>query len=140
MKDEEKDAEKEDKSIPFIVVISFFFSFILARLWVILTGAAEIAYQEGTTYFGKNIVIRGIHIHHFLYGFILLCIGGWLALNYKDREKKRVAALFYGVGLGFFLDEIGFLLTWGEYWSSLTYAIVLLTGLLFLNIIYFSDF
>ena len=42
--------------------------------------------------------------------------------------------------MGFFLDEIGFLLTWGDYWSSLSYAIAILIGVVFLNIIYFADF
>lgn len=136
-----KNKEKEaDKSIPFIAITSFFFSFIFARLWVMLTGAAETTYQEGATYFGRNVIIKGIHVHHFFYGFVLMCIGGWLALNYKDRGRRRVAALFYGVGLGFFIDEVGFLLTWGEYWSSLTYAIFIGTGVVFLNVIYFADF
>lgn len=131
---------QKDKSIPFIAMTSFFFSFLFARLWVILTGADKNIYQENVTHFGRNMVIYGLHIHHFFYGFVLLCIGGWLALNYRERGKRKLAAFFYGVGLGFFIDEIGFLLTWGEYWSSLTYAIALLTGVIFLNAVYFADF
>jgi len=132
--------KNQDKTVPFIIITSFFFSFIAARLWVILTKATEVVYQKNVTYFGKNVVIKGIHIHHFFYGFALICIGGWLALNYRKREIRNVAALLYGVGLGFFMDEIGFLLTWGEYWSSITYVIVMLTGVLFLNAVYFTDF
>lgn len=133
-------SSQEDRSIPFIAITSFFFSFLFARLWVTLTGAAEAVYQKNVTYFGKNVVIHGVHIHHFFYGFVLLCVGGWLALNQRERGKRKLAAFFYGVGLGFFIDEIGFLLTWGEYWSSLTYATALLTGVIFLNVVYFTDF
>jgi len=131
---------QEDKSITFIAITSFFFSFLFARLWVVLTGADKAQYQENATHFGRNLVISGLHIHHFLYGFVLICIGGWLALNYRERGRRKLAAFFYGVGLGFFVDEIGFLLTWGNYWSSLTYAVALLTGVIFLNAVYFTDF
>jgi len=135
-----KNNSKKDKSTPFIVLTSFFFSFLCARLWVIVTRADSPVYQENAIYVGKNLIIKGIHVHHFFYGFVLLCVGGWLALNYRQGRVRKLAALLYGVGLGFFIDEIGFLLTWGEYWSSLSYAIALLTGVLFLNIIYFADF
>ena len=131
---------QKDKSIPFIVITSFFFSFIFARLWVTFTKADRLLYGGDATILGKIAVIKGIHIHHFLYGFLLLCIGGWIALNYREKNIRKLAASLYGIGLGFFLDEIGFLLTWGEYWSSLTYAIVLLTGVVFLNAVYFVDF
>ncbi len=129
-----------DKSIPFLVMISFFFSFIMARLWVVVTGAASPVYQESATYVGRNLIIKGLHVHHFFYGFALLCVGGWLALNYRQGGARKIAALIYGVGLGCVMDEMGFLLTWGEYWSSLSYAIALLVGLLFLNVVYFADF
>ncbi len=131
---------KKDKSVPFMVMISFFLSFLLARLWVVVSGADKPTYQESATHVGKNLIIKGLHVHHFFYGFVLLCIGGWLALSYERGRARKAAPLLYGAGLGFFLDEIGFLLTWGEYWSSLSYAIALLTGVLFLNIVYFSDF
>jgi len=38
------------------------------------------------------------------------------------------------------MDEIGLLLIWEEYRSSITYVIVILTGVLFLNVVYFTDF
>ena len=131
---------RKDKSIPFMVMTSFFLSFIFARLWVVVSGADRPVYQDSATHVGKNLIIRGLHVHHFFYGFALLCIGGWLALNYKRGTLKKIAPLLYGAGLGFFLDEIGFLLTWGDYWSSLSYTIALLIGVLFLNIVYFADF
>ncbi|TET58566.1 hypothetical protein E3J48_08760 [Candidatus Aerophobetes bacterium] len=131
---------RKDKSTPFIIMTSFFFSFLSARLWVVATGADSPVYQETATYVGKNLIIKGLHVHHFFYGFVLLCVGGWLALNYRQERIQKIAALVYGVGLGFFMDEIGFLLTWGEYWSSLSYAVALLTGVLFLNVVYFADF
>lgn len=132
--------KQKDKTVPFIVTTSFFFSFIFTRLWVLLTAADKTIYDPNITYLGRNLIISGIHIHHFFYGFCLLSIGGWVALNYSERTTRKIAALFYGVGLGFFLDEIGFLLTWGEYWSSITYVVVILTLTVFLNTIYFSDF
>lgn len=46
----------------------------------------------------------------------------------------------YGIGMGLFMDEIGLLLSWGDYWSSTTYIMVLLLAGIFLNIVYFPDF
>jgi len=49
-------------------------------------------------------------------------------------------AVMYGIGLGLLIDEIGLLLTWGNYTSSLSYLLgVLLLGVL-LNIVYFPSF
>lgn len=135
-----KNKSQKDKSIPFIAITSFFFAFLVARLWVVITKADRAIYTEDATHVGRNLIVGGVHIHHFFYGFVLLCVGGWLALNYRENNIRKVAALLYGIGLGFFIDEIGFLLTWGEYWSSLTYAVVILTGVVFLNIVYFTDF
>ena len=86
---------QKDKSIPFISITSFFFSFIFARLWVIITGADKTVYEESVTHVGRNLIIGGLHVHHFFYGITLLCIGGWLALNYRQRSLRRVAALLY---------------------------------------------
>ena len=128
------------RSLSFIAITTFFFSFIAARLWVVFTRADIPIYGADATYFGRNVVIGGVHVHHFLYGIVLLGVGGWIALMSQEYGSRKLAAVLYGAGLGFFVDEIGFLLTWGEYWSSLTYAIVLLTAVAFINAVYFTDF
>jgi uncharacterized membrane protein len=71
------------------------------------------------------IVDGGIHIHHFWFGLILLAVGGWMGIVNHNREIDRLAAVLYGAGGGLIADEVGLLLTFGNYWTDLTYTIVI---------------
>jgi hypothetical protein len=71
------------------------------------------------------LVVQGIHLHHFWYGLALLAVGGWLGINYSDDYIERIAAIIFGVGGGLVGDEIGLLLTFGDYYSELTYTFVI---------------
>jgi len=137
-----------NKKTPFLVAISYLVSFISIRLMVIIAGSAnsEIArvVKEGapwtTFHIGRNIVLFGYHIHHFYFGVLLIALVGWLAITGTGRTSKERLAIIYGVGLGLFMDEIGLLLTWGNYASSLSYLLgILLLGIL-LSVVYFPRF
>jgi len=139
---------EENKKTPFLVAASYLVSFITIRLMVIIAGSAnsEIArvVKEGaswtTFHIGRNIVLFGYHIHHFYFGVLLIGLVGWLALTGTDRISKEKLAIIYGIGLGLFMDEIGLLLTWGDYASSLSYLLgVLLLGIL-LSVVYLPRF
>lgn len=140
---------REDKRLPFLIASSFLASVLLIRLSVWIAGSAESEFAaaakagvlpETQFYIGSNIILFGYHIHHFYFGILLLCIGGWLAIVGSKYFSRTHAALLYGAGLGLFLDEIGLLLTWGDYYSSLTYIWCLIVLALFFNIIFFEDF
>jgi hypothetical protein len=105
--------EKASKpNLSFIMLSSFLASFAVARVF---TG-----YFPSTT-----LVIQGIHVHHFWYGLALLVVGGWLGINYSDDHIERFAAIIFGVGGGLVGDEIGLLLTFGDYYSELTYTFLI---------------
>lgn len=92
-----------------IALLSFIFAFIAARTF--------------TTFYPSTVLVsNGIHIHHFWFGIALLAIGGWLGISYDDKEINRVASILYGAGGGLIVDEVGLLLTFGNYWTGLTYA------------------
>jgi hypothetical protein len=92
-----------------IALLSFIFSFIAARAF--------------TTFFPSTVLVsNGLHIHHFWFGIALVAIGGWLGISYDDKETNRVASILYGAGGGLIVDEVGLLLTFGNYWTGLTYA------------------
>jgi hypothetical protein len=92
-----------------IALSAFIFSFIAARTF--------------TTFYPSTVLVsNGIHVHHFWYGIVLLAIGGWLGISYSDRETDRFAAILYGAGGGLIVDEVGLLLTFGNYWTGLTYT------------------
>ncbi len=80
------------------------------------------------TYFRPDITLVSgdIHIHHFWFGLLLLTIGGWLGINYNQKEVDMVAAIIFGVGGGLIADEIGLLLTLGNYYSGITWTFLLL--------------
>ncbi|WP_248662010.1 hypothetical protein [Fuchsiella alkaliacetigena] len=137
------------KDIPFLITISYLASFLFIRLAVLIAGSAESEFAEvakqGLTpevdfYIGRNIILFGYHVHHFYFGILLIAIAGWLAIVGSSFFSRKQVALLYGTGLGLFMDEIGLLLTWGDYYSSLTYLLSLLLVGIFLNIVFFPYF
>lgn len=72
------------------------------------------------------LVSGDIHIHHFWFGLLLLALGGWLGINYNQKEVDMLAAIVYGVGGGLIADEVGLLLTLDNYYSGLTWTFLLL--------------
>ena len=137
---------KKDKAIPFIISSSYLLTFLIIRLAVIIAGsagsAASTAAKTGDIqfYIGTNIILFGYHIHHLYIGIVLIALAGWFSITQTASSDRKDNALMYGIGLGLFMDEIGLLLSWGDYWHSTTYLLSLLLGGLFMNIIFFPDF
>src|SRR5262249_264633 len=50
-----------------------------------------------------------IHVHHFNYGLILVSLVGLLALAPRMRQRLRLLAFLFGVGLGLVVDEFALL-------------------------------
>lgn len=99
-------------NLSFIMLASFLASFFVARVF--------------TAFFPSAVlVVQGYHVHHFWYGLALLAIGGWLGINYRDDHTERIAAIIFGVGGGLVGDEVGLLITFGDYYSELTYTFVI---------------
>ena len=140
---------KKRKDLPFIITISYLAALIFIRLSVVIAGAAdtefaraaEIGQPPGVAFHvGRNIILFGYHVHHFFIGVFLICLAGWLAIVGTREVSRRFLAVMYGAGLGLFFDEIGLLLTWGDYYSRLTYLLSLFLAGIFLNIIFFHSF
>ncbi|HYY92362.1 MAG TPA: hypothetical protein VE955_10270 [Candidatus Dormibacteraeota bacterium] len=84
-------------------LLSFFGSRLLAEL------NPTVVVQSGT-----------IHFHHFWYGLIMMSAAGWLGIAYNNPRLERIYALVFGLGAGLVADEVGLLLTFGDYHSELT--------------------
>ena len=135
---------KNRSSTPFLISISFLVSFILSRLWVILLEADKSGTGVGNATFsaGKNLILGGYHIHHITYGIVLMAIAAWLAINYWSSTVARISSVLYGIGLGFIVDEIGFIIGGIEPYRAdveVFYIAVLIVGSL-LSIVYFPSF
>jgi len=95
-----------------LALLSFVASFSIARSFTILTS------------FGVRV--SGFHIHHFWFGVALLAIGGWLGIIYEGERITRISAILFGAGDGLIGDEAGLLLTFGNYWTDITYTLVII--------------
>jgi FtsH-binding integral membrane protein len=58
---------------------------------------------------------RGIHFHHFWYGVAMVELAGWLGITMNDNKLDHYFAVVFGLGTGFIGDEVGLLLTFGDY-------------------------
>lgn len=116
------------QAVNFWVLMGFIYTFTISRLIV---------------YLFPNLFlhIRGVHIHHFAYGFIILAITGILSLNEWNHKNVRVLAFFYGIGLGLSTDEFGMWIQLeDDYWIRHSYDALFIVGALLISIVYFAHF
>lgn len=103
-------AKSTSQGLAFLAILSFVISFFMARLFT-------------TVYPDVVVVSSGIHFHHFWYGLAMVVVAGWLGIASGRPEYDRVYAVVFGFGLGLVGDETGLLLTFGNYYSELTYVV-----------------
>jgi hypothetical protein len=94
--------------LTFLAFLSFTIAFFAARVF--------------TTINPDTVVVSGgIHFHHFWYGLAMVVTAGWLGIASNHPAWRRVYAVVFGFGGGLIGDEVGLLLTFGNYHSQLTY-------------------
>lgn len=125
------------EEIPFIVFLSFLTTFVATRVYLYLTNN-DIVNMFG---FWRSLTIRGVHIHHFIFGIVILSVISFVALYDVRPVVHRRLAILYGLALGWIFDE--FALWFGlkdNYSARLSYDAVITVSLIFLNMIYFRGF
>jgi hypothetical protein len=122
-----EEAHLQKLELQYTITLSFITAFAIARTYVILLGADN---NPDT-----QLWIGSYHIHHFFFGTALLIISNWISLFWKKKGTKTLSAVCYGTGLGFFTDEIGLLLTEGNYWAKQTYIFGTLFILILLSLL-----
>ncbi len=110
----------------FLTLLSFGLSVVLTRLFLQLTGYPQLG--GGT-----------LHIAHLLWGGLLLFTGSMSMLIFANRWVYRLGAIFSGVGVGLFIDEVGkFITRTNDYFfppaAPIIYAFFLLVVLLYLRL------
>ena len=113
MSNQEKVRPRPNLSV--LALVSFMASFIIARTFTIM-------------YPNASLITRGYHIHHFWFGLAMILIGGWLGISLQNERTDRFASVIFGAGSGLVGDEIGLLLTFGDYWTEVTYTFILLVS------------
>jgi len=100
--------------------------FLASASFFVTFGASRLA-----VYGGRNAVqpfamwIGGVHVHHYVWGILLLLVVGYLWLiqvgtgaHPQSRRLGRMTALFYGVGAALTLDEFALWLHLDDvYWE-----------------------
>jgi hypothetical protein len=102
----------------FLSSLGFFMSFSVAR-----TIAYSIYKEVGPL---RSVYIAGTHVHHLVFGILLLLIVGYLwlvqvgtGMNSASRWPSRITAVLYGVGAALTLDEFALWLNLADvYWTG----------------------
>ena len=97
----------------FIFLVSFLgmFAFIRTSAHMI---RAQVSWWPG------NVEVGGTHIHHLVWGIIVLMISGWIAIAIDPGSPGReLAAVAFGFGTGLTLDEFALWLELRDvYWEE----------------------
>ena len=119
-----------------LIVFSFLVTFAISRLTVYLV----------LGHFMPNffLTVKGVHIHHFTYGVVLLVLVGLYLILVHPRFNTRVfriATVVFGIGLGLTFDEFGMWVRLNDsYWVRQSYDAIVIVLLSLLSIAYFKDF
>lgn len=111
------------RSESFWVLVSFLATFIAARALVFF-----IMYHDAPELYVR---VGGTHVHHHVWGILLLAVLGlFMLLGDRRAIRPQVAALLYGLALALTFDEFGMWLNMGgSYWQRASYDAVVMTAL-----------
>jgi hypothetical protein len=106
--------EVPGKELHFLVLVAFLCSFGFIR-----TSAHMIRAQ--VSWWPGNVETKGgTHIHHLVWGILLLLVAGYVGVAVApDSPWREVAAIGFGIGMGLTLDEFALWLNLEDvYWSE----------------------
>jgi hypothetical protein len=110
----ESGIEAPGKEVHFLVLASFLLSFGFIRMSAHMI-RAQVSWWPG------NVETKGgTHIHHLVWGILLLLVCGYLGLALDpDSPWREIAAIFFGIGMGLTLDEFALWLNLEDvYWAE----------------------
>jgi hypothetical protein len=95
-----------------------FFVAFLVTFGFIRTSAHMIRAQ--VKWWPGNVEVGGTHIHHLVWGIILLLVAGYVAIAIRPPSPwQEIDAVFFGIGTGLALDEFALWLDLKDvYWSQ----------------------
>ena len=95
-----------------------FFCALLGSFSFIRTSAHMIRAQ--VSWWPGNVEVGGTHIHHLVWGIIVMMLSGWIAIAIDPGPPgHEIAAIFFGIGMGLTLDEFALWLELKDvYWSE----------------------
>ena len=119
---------KKQKEINFWILYAFLTIFILSRFFI----------YHFPDFF---LTIRGVHVHHFAYGIVLLALVCYFSLHNFHLRKPRTMGILFGVSLGLAVDEFGMWIRLDDsYWVRWSYDAFFIVGSLLISFVYFGKF
>jgi len=125
------------REIAFFLILGFIASFAFIRMSTRLMRSPRVTWWPGSIE-----TEGGLHIHHMVFGIVIVLVTGFLAFTvHPDTPWLQILALLFGVGAGLTLDEWAMILHvedvyWSEEGRQSIDAVILATmfvGLLFLG-------
>jgi hypothetical protein len=78
-----------------------------------------------------DVEAGGVHLHHYLWGILLLALIGFLGLGDRTPRVRSAMGLGYGIGLALVVDEAALLIQLDDvYWDTFGWVSVGLALLL----------
>jgi lysyl-tRNA synthetase, class II len=95
-----------------------FFVAFLVTFGFIRTSAHMI--RDKVSWWPGNVEVGGTHIHHLVWGILLLLISGWIGVTVAPGSPgHEILAVLFGIGTGLTLDEFALWLNLKDvYWSQ----------------------
>ncbi|MDO8499123.1 MAG: hypothetical protein Q7S66_00490 [bacterium] len=133
--DLEQQTPEPNRKVIGIIIFSFLLTFVVARLFVY-----SVVGHWLPDFF---LNVRGVHIHHFAYGvMIIAAVGLYFIVKRPDPGTHTFlhACFLYGIGLGLTFDEFGMWIRLeDDYWVRQSYDAVVIILLVLLNIAFFKS-
>jgi hypothetical protein len=110
----DKEIQVPGKELAFLILIAFLLSFGFIR-----TSAHMIKAQ--VSWWPGNVETKGgTHIHHMVWGILLMIVFGYVGIAIADGSPwEEIAAILFGVGMGLTLDEFALWLNLKDvYWAE----------------------
>ncbi|MGI9556396.1 MAG: hypothetical protein ACR2N5_00480 [Solirubrobacterales bacterium] len=100
--------------VPMLLLLSLLASFGLIRMSTRLMRSPKVPWWPG------SITTGDLHIHHLVFGIVLLLVSGFLAFAFLlESPWIELAAIAFGIGAGLTLDEYALWLHLDDvYWSE----------------------
>ena len=95
----------------------FFTSFLFS--WGFIRTSAHLIRAQ-VRWWPGNVEVGGTHIHHLVWGIIIVLISGWIGTTIQpDAPWHEILAVLFGFGMGLTLDEFALWLNLRDvYWKS----------------------
>jgi hypothetical protein len=104
-----------DQRAGFVLLASFLVSFLFIRTSARLMRSPKVPWWPGSV-----TTSSGLHLHHLVWGIVLMLIAGFLAFATADATPgTEIEAAVFGVGAGLTLDEFALLIYLRDvYWAD----------------------